>query len=145
LTDDIKKFKATYKHQVTFSDCDPAALAYYPRIIEWCDWSNENLWRQAGLGWHEFFNQDGMGGMPLLDVHISFHFPMRHGDHLEITSWIDVFEGRTFTMCHEIYNGPHLSAKSSEKRAWVIEDSSSEKGIRAIPVPDDVKAIFHPA
>lgn len=139
----IDKFTSVFDYQVTFSDCDPASLAYYARIIEWCDWSNEKLWREAGLPWHKFFNKNGMGGMPLLDVHISFHFPMRHGDHLKITSWVDVFDGRTFTVRHEIMNGDHLSAKSAEKRAWVVAEPETEKGIRAVPVPDEVQRAFH--
>lgn len=141
--DGIEKLSNVFEYQVTFSDCDPAALAYYARIVEWCDWSNEALWRAAGLPWHTFFNRDGMGSMPLLDVHISFHFPMRHGDRLKITSWIDVFEGRTFTVRHDIMNGEHLSARSAEKRAWILPAPETEKGMKAVPVPDEVQQVFH--
>jgi YbgC/YbaW family acyl-CoA thioester hydrolase len=140
---DIEKLKSVFDYQVTFSDCDPAALSYYGRIIEWCDWSTEKMWRDAGLPWHTFFNRDGMGSMPLLDVHISFHFPMRHGDKLKITTWIEEFSGRTFTTRHEIMNGEHLSATSAEKRAWIVPAPETEKGIKAVQVPGEVQATFH--
>lgn len=139
----VEKVTSTFEYQVTFSDCDPASLAYYPRIIEWLDWASEHMWRSVGRPWHDFFNKDSMGGMPLLDVHISFHYPMRHGDRLTITTWIDTFEGRTFTVRHTIRNKGHVAAECTEKRAWVVEDKGSEKGIRAVPFPDELRGLFH--
>lgn len=139
---DIEKIVSTWHYQVTFSDCDPAALAYYPRIIEWCDWANEHMWRSVGFAWHDFFGTEGMNGMPLLNVDISFHFPMRHGDRLTFKTWLDRVEGRTFTIGHEIYNGEHLSAKSEEKRAWVVLAPDRPKGLKAIPMPEEVVALF---
>ena len=100
------------------------------------------MWRAVGFAWHDFFHKDGMNGMPLLDVNISFHFPMRHGDKLTFKTWLDRVEGRTFTVRHEIYNGEHLAAKSAEMRAWVVLAPEREKGLKAIPMPDDVQALF---
>lgn len=139
----VDKFTSVFEYQVTFSDCDPAALAYYPRIIEWLDWASEHMWRNVGRPWHDFFNKGGMAGMPLLDVHISFKFPMRFGDKLTITTWIDAFEGRTFTVRHTIRNDGHVAAECAEKRAWVVEDPGSEKGIRAVPFPAELRGLFH--
>lgn len=137
------KFKSVFEYQVTFSDCDPAELAYYPRIIEWLDWSSEHMWRRVGMPWHEFFNKDEMGGMPLLDVQVSFRFPMRFGDELTITTWIDAFQARTFTVKHTIHNKGHLAAECTEKRAWVVRDPDAEKGARAVPFPEELRRLFH--
>lgn len=140
---EIEKVKSVYRHQVTFSDCDPATIVYFVRIVQWCDWASEHLWKSVGKPWHSFFYRDGMMGQPLLDVHLSFHAPARHGDEIEITSWIDAFEGRTFTIRHEIRKGDALIGECTEKHAWVVADPDSEKGIRAVSVPDEVRALFH--
>lgn len=138
--------KSVYQHRVTFSDCDPAMLAYYPRILEWFDWSTEKLFRSVDLHWDKMFMKDNMGGLPLLDISVQFKYPVRFGDEIEIKSWVDAFEGRRFTMRHVMTNvtgGRALAAECREFRAWVLIDPSVPRGIRAIPVPEHVRALFH--
>lgn len=135
--------KTTYHHRVTFSDCDPAHMAYYPRILEWFDHSTDHLFRSVGLHWEKMFMRDGMGGMPLLDISVQFKFPCRFGDKLAITTWIDAFEGRRFTVRHEMMNGANLAATCREHRAWVLLAPDSPRGLRAIPVPEEVQKKFH--
>jgi YbgC/YbaW family acyl-CoA thioester hydrolase len=135
--------KATFRHQVTFSDCDPAHLAYYPRMMEWFDWSTEHLFRSVDLHWEKMFMHDGMGGMPLLDISVQFTYPCRFGDHIAITTWIDAFEGRRFTVKHELKNGPHDAGRCREYRAWVMLAPESPRGIRAVPVPEEIRRKFH--
>lgn len=140
---EIDKLTTTLTRQVTFSDCDPAKMAYYCRIIEWTDWAHEQLWIEAGYPWHEHFQSDYLAGMPLLDIQVSFRYPMRMGDILTIKSWIEAFEGRTYTAIHEVYNGEHLAARNVEKHAWAVPAPDSPKKIKAVPVPDEVRALFH--
>ena len=122
----VDKVRSVFEHQVTFSDCDPAAMAYYPRIVEWCDWSHEHLWRSVGYPWHEHFGTEQLNGLPLLQISYSFHFPMRFGDRLRITSWIDRFEGRKFTVAHEIMNGERFAPRvPSMKEASSFDTTSS--------------------
>jgi 4-hydroxybenzoyl-CoA thioesterase len=140
---EVDKVKSIFDYQVTFSDCDPAQMAYYPRIVEWCDWAHEKLWRSVGYAWHDYFQTEDLDGLPLLGITYSFHFPMRFGDKLRITSWIDSFEGRKFTVAHEIMNGEHLSAKAQELRTWAVPAPDSPKKIKATPVPEAVRRLFH--
>jgi len=42
-------------------------------------------------------------------------------------------------------NGENLAATCREHRAWVILDPATPRGIRAIPVPDEVRHLFHRA
>lgn len=139
--------KHLYRHKVTFSDCDPAHMAYYPRILEWFDWSTEALFRSVGLHWEKMFGQGGMGGLPLLDIAVSFTYPCRFGDDIEILTWIDAFEGRKFTVRHEMTNatgGRAPAARCREFRAWVVLDPASPRGIKAAPVPAEIQKLFHP-
>jgi len=135
--------KSIFHHQVTFSDCDPAHMAYYPRILEWFDWSTEHLFRSVGLHWDQMFGRNGMNGLPLLDIAVQFKYPSRFGDKLAIETWIDAFEGRKFTVKHILRNGPHIGAECREYRAWAMEDPTGQKKIKAIPVPEEVRKLFH--
>jgi hypothetical protein len=40
-------------------------------------------------------------------------------------------------------NGEHLAATCREHRAWVVLDPGSPRGIKAVPVPDTVRRLFH--
>jgi 4-hydroxybenzoyl-CoA thioesterase len=135
--------KTVFHHRVTFSDCDPAHMAYYPRILEWFDHSTDHLFRSVGLKWEKMFKAGKPAGMPLLDISVQFKSPCRFGDELAITTWIDAFEGRRFTVKHELQNGDVLGATCREHRAWVMIDPASAKGIKAVPVPDEIRRLFH--
>ncbi len=137
------KFHSIWEYQVTFSDCDPAKIAYYPRMIEWFDWAGEHMFREVGLPWHEHFGDDDLNGMPMTDIKVLFHYPCRFGDKIRIKSWIDSFEAKRFTIKHELYKGERLAAESREIRAWIITDTTTSRGIRAIPVPDRIQRMFH--
>src|SRR5262249_52108278 len=63
---EMKVRRTTYQHRVTFSDCDPARMAYYPRMLEWFDHSTDQLFRSVGLRWEEMFARNEPQGMPLL-------------------------------------------------------------------------------
>jgi hypothetical protein len=39
-------------------------------------------------------------------------------------------------------NGDVLAVEGREIRAWVTKDPDSPKGMRAVPVPDDIKQRF---
>lgn len=139
----MKIHRTTYKHRVAFSDCDPAQMAYYPRMLEWFDHSTDHLFRSVGLKWEEMFPRNAPQGMPMLDISVQFKYPCRFGDLIAIESWIDAFEGRKFTIKHEMKNGKHLAAACREHRAWVLLDPVAPRGIKAIPVPDDIRKLFH--
>lgn len=135
--------RTTYRHRVTFADCDPAQMAYYPRILEWLDQSTDHLFRSVGLKWEEMFPRNEPQGLPMLDISIQFKYPCRFGDLISIASWVEAFEGRKFTVRHEMMNGENLAAVCREHRAWVMLDPGSPRGIKAVAVPEDIRALFH--
>ncbi|MCW5771770.1 MAG: acyl-CoA thioesterase [Rhodospirillaceae bacterium] len=139
----MKIHRTVYQHRVTFADCDPAQMAYYPRMLEWLDRSTDHLFRSVGLCWEEMFPRNEPQGMPMLDISIQFKYPCRFGDRISIESWVEAFEGRKFTIKHEMKNGENLAAECREHRAWVVLDPGSARGIKAIPVPDEVRKLFH--
>ncbi len=125
---------------ISFGDCDPAQIVYYPRFFEMFDRNTENMFRFRGVIWEKLHEDSEYSGMPLLDVHANFKVRVTMGQTIEIQTWIDEFRGKTFVIRHELYNEDVLCCEGRELRAYVIRDSSAKAGVRAVPMPDDLKA-----
>ena len=137
-----KRFTMT--HQVGFADCDPARLVFYPRFFELFDRATERLFAAVGFPWSENFGRDGLAGLPLVDAGAKFISPVRFGDRLDIESWVSEWRNKTFIVRHDLRVGDTLAVEGREIRAWVVVDPSRPKGVRAVPIPDDVRARFKP-
>ena len=57
--------------------------------------------------------------------------------HTSIESWA----AKTFRQRHVIKRGDDLICEGTEVRAFCMRDSDNPDRIRAIPVPDDIKAL----
>ena len=135
-------FRARLSRHVHFSDCDPAQIVFYPRYFVWFDQSTENLFRAAGLYWEKMFDprEGGFAGVPLLGASADFKSASKMGDDIEVESWIDDWQEKTFTVQHRVHNSGRVSVEGQEKRIWVVRAPDRPAGIRAAPIPADVKA-----
>ncbi len=132
----------TITHEVRFADCDPARIVFYPRFFELFDRATEELFGSIGFRWAEKFGGDGLRGLPLVDASAKFLAPSRFGDTLEIESWIDEWRGKVFIVRHDVRNGGRTSVEGREVRVWAMEAPDRPEGIRAMPMPDDIRARF---
>lgn len=92
-----------YRVTVSFGDCDPAGIVYYPNILAWVDGAFHHYLR--GFGGHAALcDMMGSTGMGAVDVRCQFARPLRDGDALEIDitdlSWTEkrfelTYAGRT--------------------------------------------------
>jgi len=81
--------------------------------------------------------------MPLVETGASYKNACKHGDELEIRSWVDEWAGRTFLVKHQIEHADgRLALEGFERRVWVIPAPESPKGIQAIQIPEEVIARF---
>lgn len=131
--------KNTVQVEIEWGDCDPAEIVYYPNYFRWFNYGAHKLFDAAGLPFHRLIKDEGTLGVPLLDAHARFHAPVRFGDVIAVTSQIREWRNRSFVVAHQIHNGGVLSVEGQEIRAWVIRDPDSPKGIRAVPVPEEIK------
>ncbi|MEN8198058.1 MAG: thioesterase family protein [Pseudomonadota bacterium] len=81
-------------------------------------------------------------GVPMLDTQASFKAPIRFGEVITLTSRIDEWRGKSFTVAHEVHRGGQFCAEGRDIRAWVVRDADAPNGIRAVTIPDDVKRRF---
>ena len=69
---------------VTFGDCDPAGIVFYPNFFRWLDATFHRL-LQERAGGHARLCQDlGAVGIGLMDVGLTFRLPVRDGQRLVI-------------------------------------------------------------
>lgn len=72
------------QYPVRFAHCDPAGIAYYPRLFEVCDAAIED-WCAQVLGVPRRVMHLELGlGMPTVDLHARFIAPCRLGEILDI-------------------------------------------------------------
>jgi acyl-CoA thioesterase FadM len=81
--------------------------------------------------------------MPLLETGARYEQPCRLGDEVLIRTWVEEWAGRTFLVKHRVLHADGRHAlEGFERRAWVVPDASSPKGLRTLPIPDEVIARF---
>jgi len=136
----MKRFRQTIK--ILFSDCDPAQIVFYPNYFRLFDRATQLMFNEVGLEWSKFWPERGLAGLPIVDVGAKFSGPARMDDEVVLESWIDEWRGRTFVVKHQITKGGKTIVDGHEIRVWAAKDPSAPEGIRAAPIPDDIKALF---
>jgi 4-hydroxybenzoyl-CoA thioesterase len=119
--------------EVTFGDCDPARLVFYPRFFEWFDKAAWALFSAAGFSPRKI----GLILFPLVDVKAKFSAPVRWGERLEIATTVLGWRRSSFRLLHEARVGGAVRLSSDETRVWA---RPTEQGIEALAVPEEVKA-----
>lgn len=125
-----------YTIPVTFGDCDPAGIVYYPNILRWVDGAFHDWLRQFG-GHAEICARLGSIGAGLMDVQARFRSPLRDGDRLVITLGGVDWGRRNLTAHYAGHVGDRLAFEATEVRGLFVR---GEGGITAAPM-DALRAI----
>jgi len=72
-----------YTCRISFGDCDPAEIAYYPNIFKWVDTTFHDWMRRFG-GHAALCRQLDAAGIGLMDASAKFRSPLRDGDDLAV-------------------------------------------------------------
>jgi 4-hydroxybenzoyl-CoA thioesterase len=89
----------TYAVQVSFGDCDPAGIVFYPNILRWTDSSFHNYLRRSG-GHEHICKMLGSIGIGVVESTARFKSPLRDGDWLSITTGVTEWGRKTLTLSH---------------------------------------------
>lgn len=137
-------FRAKMTRHIHFSDCDPAQIVFYPRYYVWFDQATESMFRAVGLNWEDMFEPQagGFAGVPLLGASASFKSACKMGDDVVIESWIEQWEEKTFVVKHHLRNDDRVAVEGEEVRIWVVRAPDRPAGIKAAPIPDEIKLRF---
>jgi len=132
----------TWQVRVTWGDCDPAGIVFYPRYYAWFDASTHNLLRELGLG-HAALRRDYDAiGATLVKTSAEFRSPARYDDVIDIASTIARVGRSSFSVRHVITLGGRAVCEGEEVRVWAVADEAAGNGMRAAPLPDRVRALM---
>ena len=69
------------------------------------------------------------------------HRMTTYGDVIQVHTSIDEWREKTFVQRHIVKRGDDLLCEGTETRAFCVRVPGDEFRIKAIPVPDDIKAL----
>ena len=129
--------------RVEWAHCDAAGIVFYPNFYIWFDQGTERLFTANGLSYAELDRDFAIDGMPLLETGTQYKNACKLGAELTMTSWVDEWAGKTFVVKHRIVHADGSEAlEGFERRIMVAKAPDSPRGIRAIEVPDALRARF---
>ena len=131
----------TIQRDVTWGDCDPAGIIYYPTYFRWIDAGTWNLFFLAGLTPASLRAEYPGMDMPAVSSSLEFRNPAPFGAKAEVRSRVEHWGGKSFRVTHEIVraDGAQL-AVGSETRAWV--ENLPGVGLHAQVIPETLKRRF---
>jgi 4-hydroxybenzoyl-CoA thioesterase len=137
----------TYRVRVEFGDCDPAGIVFFPNFSRWMDAASLAFFTQSGLPpWRELVKTRGIVGTPLLEIHTKFVQAATYGEELVVATHVETWQNKTFTQVHRVTRGSadgsaELICEGRETRAFVRRDAEDPDRLRAMPVPEDIRAL----
>ena len=131
-----------YEIQVQFGDCDPAGIVFFPNYSKWMDASSLHFFMQCGVPpWRELIKTRGIVGTPLLEINTKFRQPSTYGETLQVHTSVVEWRAKVFIQKHVVMRGDALICEGLETRAFVIHPEGEPDRIKAIAVPEDIKAL----
>ena len=135
-----------HRVDVHFGDCDPAGIVFFPNFSRWMDAASLKFFMDCGLPpWRELVKTRGIVGTPLLEINTKFIKAVTYGETITIATWIEEWREKVFVQMHRVTRagpqGEDLICEGREVRAFVKRDADNPDRLRAIPVPDDIKAM----
>jgi 4-hydroxybenzoyl-CoA thioesterase len=118
------------RFSVSFGDCDPAGIVFYPNILRWCDAAFHDHLRPFG-GHAALCGKLQSVGIGLAESTARFRTALRDGDQLDITTTISDWGRRTLTVSHTGSVGARAAFEVTEVRCLFM---ATETGMVAAEV-----------
>lgn len=107
------------EYSVTFGDCDPAGIVYYPNIYGWFDRCFHD-WL-AGHGGHAAIcARLGAVGLGLMQADARFRRPMRPNDRVLVTMRIAEWGRKALSLNYEVSKDGEVTATGTEVRGMFL-------------------------
>lgn len=127
---------------VQFGDCDPAGIVFFPNFLKWMDASSLHFFMSCGVPpWRELLKTRGIVGTPLLEINTRFKRPATYGEQLQVRTHVEAWRDKVFIQQHSIWRDDVLICEGTETRAFVVHPEGEPDRIKAIAVPEDIRAL----
>lgn len=134
--------RSTRRIEVTWGDCDAAAVVFYPRYYEWFDACTHTLLNAAGLDHRALRQTHGLLGTPLIQASAKFMSPATYGDVLEAESHISKIVDRGFTVTHRFTLRGRVVVEGEEVRVWAKETGDPARPMKTVDPGPEIRAII---
>jgi 4-hydroxybenzoyl-CoA thioesterase len=88
-----------YQIAVSFGDCDPAGIVFYPNILRWVDATFHHFLRPYGGHARMCADLDALG-VGVVESSAQFRTPLRDGDQLSIEIAVVAWGRKTLTLAY---------------------------------------------
>ena len=115
--------------RVSFGDCDPAGIVFYPNFFRWTD-ALFHLFLDEKAGGHASLCKDiGAIGLGLMSVEMTFRSPVSPGQTLGLRLDGLDWQDRSLTLAYSGHVGDRLAFRASETRGvFVLDDGRMRAG-----------------
>jgi len=132
----------THTVDVQFGDCDPAGIVFFPNFSRWMDAASLSFFMQCGVPpWRVLEKTRGIVGTPLLEIHTRFIKSVTYGETITVHTQVEEWREKVFVQLHRVTRGDELICEGRETRVFVKRDADDRDRLRAIAVPDDIRAL----
>lgn len=130
-----------YRMRIAFSDCDPAEIVFFANYFKWFDTASREFFTACGVpSWRQTKAERGIIGTPLVDAQAKFMNSATYGEDIEIESSVETWNNKSFVMRHVARRGDTVLCEGREVRVFAIQDPENPLRIKAIPIPEDIRA-----
>jgi 4-hydroxybenzoyl-CoA thioesterase len=120
-------FQAEYV--ISFGDCDPAGIVFYPNIFAWMDRTFHAYLRQEAGGHAEICKALNLKGVGLVSAHCSFRSPLMEGNELIVSMAAIEWSDRFFKVSYSGQVGERVVFAATEERAlFLFQDDRLRAG-----------------
>lgn len=127
---------------VQFGDCDPGGIVFFPNFSRWMDAASLMFFTQCGVPpWRTLERERGIVGTPLLEINTRFLKTVTYGETIVISTRVEEWRRVAFVQVHRVTRGDEVVCEGREVRAFVQRDEHDRDRLRAIPIPEDIKAL----
>ncbi|MEM7399723.1 MAG: acyl-CoA thioesterase [Pseudomonadota bacterium] len=110
--------------KITFGDCDPAGIVFYPNFFRWMDATFHEALRPYG-GHGAVSKQFEAVGIGLVDANAAFKSPARDGDILDISMTIAEWRPKLINLSYIGRTGENLVFEGWETRGLFVARGTS--------------------
>ena len=123
-----------HEHVVTFGECDPAGVVYFPVYFDWFHQAMES-WFHDGL---EIAYREALAthGFPAVHTEADFVRPCRMGERLVIELRVGELTGRTFRLEYRVVGPEEKLRATGATVCAVIEPEEGGFRFRGVALPD---------
>lgn len=120
---------ATTENRVSFGDCDPAGIVFYPNYFRWTD-ALFHLFLDTKAGGHARLCKDiGAVGLGLMSVEMSFRSPVAPGQTLSVRLDRLDWQNKALTLHYSGHVGGRSAYQATETRGvFILEDGRMRAG-----------------